>query len=475
MNIVHEPFAEYNTSSGKTKGFDVVIGNPPYVNAIELKKNISINEYTFLKNNYETAKGTVDLYIYFFERSFKIVKQNSFIAFITPNRFLSASYGQALREYIINHLTIETLIDYSDKSVFAEASTYPVISILRKRKLNEYIIKSGKVNSETKEIYLKEYHSSKLKLIDEYIWGFLLNDKLPITEKIISISESLLSVGKINATSTAKEADDYSALVSNSESGYKLINTGTIDPYITTWGVNYLTDKGLKFLTPYLKSDIDVISKNRLYLYNSPKIIISKIGLKCEAYFDKQGNFESINTNCIHSFNSFYLPEYVLCWINSKLYNYLFECLFDGLRMSGGYLLYSAPNLKNTYIKKASLKTQQPFIQKADEMLSLNKELQQINQKFQNTIKRKFDLVELPSKLQHWYLLSYTNFIKELANKKIKLSLSDEADWEAYFIQQSTIVLDIKAKINATDKAIDTMVYELYNLTEAEIEIVENA
>ena len=46
----------------------MVIGNPPYVNANDLKKNLSELEYNYLKNNYETAKGTVDLYIYFFEK-----------------------------------------------------------------------------------------------------------------------------------------------------------------------------------------------------------------------------------------------------------------------------------------------------------------------------------------------------------------------------------------------------------------------
>ena len=51
-------------------GFDVVIGNPPYVNAIELKKSYSTEEYNYLKKNYTTAKGTVDLYIYFFETVF---------------------------------------------------------------------------------------------------------------------------------------------------------------------------------------------------------------------------------------------------------------------------------------------------------------------------------------------------------------------------------------------------------------------
>ena len=61
------------------------------------------------------------------------------------------------------------------------------------------------------------------------------------------------------------------------------------------------------------------------------------------------------------------------------------------------------------------------FIEKADSMLSLNKEFQEHDQKFQRTLERKFSLTQLPKKLQDWYLLSYTDFIKELEKKKIKL------------------------------------------------------
>ncbi len=108
-------------------------------------------------------------------------------------------------------------------------------------------------------------------------------------------------------------------------------------------------------------------------------------------------------------------------------------------------------------------------------ILSLNRALQDVSQKFQRTIQRKFDLADLPKKLQDWYTLSYSEFIKELAKKKVKLSLSDEAEWEEYFNSESKKALELKAQIDATDKEIDQMVYELYGLTEEEIEIVENS
>ncbi|WP_228410920.1 TaqI-like C-terminal specificity domain-containing protein [Chryseobacterium taklimakanense] len=309
--------------------------------------------------------------------------------------------------------------------------------------------------------------------MDDYILGFLLNDKLEITEKIISQSVPLTHCGKINATSTAGEAEDISKLL-NEENGLKLINTGTIDPYFNTWGFEYLTDKGSKYLKPYLPLNNRIVSDNRYKLYQSQKIIISKIGLQCEAFLDDHGEYASINTNCIHSFTSTFIPKYVVCWLNSKLYNYMFECLFDGLRMSGGYLLFSAPNLKNTYIKEITLESQQPFIIKADSMLSLNKELQDISARFEKTCERKFENISFNKKLQNWYSLSYADFIKELTKQKIKLSLSEEAEWADYFDQEKSKALGIQSEITKTDKEIDRMVYELYGLSKEEIEIVEN-
>ena len=93
--------------------------------------------------------------------------------------------------------------------------------------------------------------------------------------------------------------------------------------------------------------------------------------------------------------------------------------------------------------------------------------------KFTRTVQRKFNLDDLSVKLQEWYLLSYPEYIKELAKKRIKLSLSDEAEWEDYFSEQKQKAQTLKAEIDKTDREIDRMVYELYGLTEEEVGIVE--
>ena len=452
-------------------GFDVVIGNPPYVNAIELKKSYSSEEYNYLKKQYVTAKGTVDLYIYFFEKGLSMLKPNGMLAYITPNRFLSASYGTALRQLILSHYSFYQLIDYSDKKVFEDASTYPVITMIENGD-NESVL-CGKFN-DSHELISKNYPSNKLDILENSILGFLLNDKLTITQKIISQSAPLSVVGEINATSTAKEADDYSSLISEEPCGYRLINTGTIDPYFTTWGIFALTKQGKQYITPYLPSDNKEISDNRHSLYSSPKIIISKIGLSCEAFYDKEGIYASIDTNCVHSFNCAFIPEYILCWLNSKLYNYLFECLFDGLRMSGGYLLYSAPNLKNTYVKIIPIDDQKPFITLADKMLTLNSQLQEKRNRFIRRLSDNLEGVKITGALQTFDQMGFVGFVEELKKQKIKLSLVQQDEWEEYFNQYREACHKLSEQIKATDNEIDKRFFDLYGLTKEEREIVIN-
>jgi hypothetical protein len=116
---------------------------------------------------------------------------------------------------------------------------------------------------------------------------------------------------------------------------------------------------------------------------------------------------------------------------------------------------------------------QQSFTEKSDLMISLNKDFHKILDKFQRTFQRKFELEKQSKKLQGWYLLSFDEFTKELSKKKIKLSLTEKSEWEDFFIKESKKALNFKKSIDKTDKEIDTMVSQLYNLTDDKIEIIK--
>ena len=153
----------------------------------------------------------------------------------------------------------------------------------------------------------------------------------------------------------------------------------------------------------------------------------------------------------------------------------MFECLFDGLRMSGGYLLYSAPNLKNTYIKVIPIDAQQPFIALADKMLSLNSQLQEKRTRFLRRLNENFEGIKITTALQSFDQLDFKGFVAELKKQKIKLTLVQQDEWEDYFNQYRQACQELSEQIKATDNEIDNKVFDLYGLTQEEREIVINA
>lgn len=119
--------------------------------------------------------------------------------------------------------------------------------------------------------------------------------------------------------------------------------------------------------------------------------------------------------------------------------------------------------------------TTEELAAKADLMLSLNKELQEVVGKFCRNLQREFGIEKFSKKLENWQDLAYGDFLKELKKLKIELSLSQKAEWEDYFLAEQNKAQALQTQIQSTDQEIDRMVYELYGLNAEEIEIVEKS
>jgi REP element-mobilizing transposase RayT len=115
-------------------GFDVVIGNPPYVHLEKIKETS-----VALKNaNYETYNSQGDIYCVFVEKGVDVLKPNGLISYIMPNKWLQAGYGKPLRLYFLKYRMLE-LIDFGDIQIFDGATTYPCIFSLQKAKPQKQI------------------------------------------------------------------------------------------------------------------------------------------------------------------------------------------------------------------------------------------------------------------------------------------------------------------------------------------------
>lgn len=103
-------------------GFDVIIGNPPYVR----QEMLGAEAKSYFAKNYATYHGMADLYVFFVERGYGLLNQNGKFSYIFPNKWMRAGYGKPLRKYLLDK-RIDEIIDFGDLPVFEDATTYPLI------------------------------------------------------------------------------------------------------------------------------------------------------------------------------------------------------------------------------------------------------------------------------------------------------------------------------------------------------------
>lgn len=124
-----DPFAfDWNIDARWREGFDVVLGNPPYVRQERLK---GIKEH--LEKEYKTYHGMADLFVYFFERGLSVLKEGGRLGFIVTNKWLKSGYGEPLRRLLAKDTTVESIVDFGHAPIFPDADTFPCIVTLAKR------------------------------------------------------------------------------------------------------------------------------------------------------------------------------------------------------------------------------------------------------------------------------------------------------------------------------------------------------
>jgi very-short-patch-repair endonuclease len=122
-------FPEVLDDEGLFTGFDVVIGNPPYVRQEQFKE---LKPY--LQQRYSVYQGTADLYSYFIELGVDLLSEGGHFQYIVANKWMRANYGKPLREWLQKDVNINAIYDFGDLPVFEEATTYPCLLQLSKTK-----------------------------------------------------------------------------------------------------------------------------------------------------------------------------------------------------------------------------------------------------------------------------------------------------------------------------------------------------
>ena len=436
-------------------GFDIVIGNPPYVRQEGLGKYKK-----YFSKNFKVYNGTSDLYTYFIEKGVSLLREGGLFSYIVANKWMRSKYGTNLRDWLTTQ-GIQEIVDFGDLPIFKEATTYPCIIRIQKGQYNDYF-KASKVSSmEFKN--LKNYvtdNSFEVKIASLDTNGWLLSNETShvLMRKLSSTSEPLgkyinnrifygIKTGLNEAFIINKQTKDIMVM----EDGK---NTKLIKPFLMGRDVKRyfpLTKKKYilmipngwtrsmakeapdkwKWLLENYPSVADHLEKFKLqakqrwdhgefwwelrpcdYLqeFEKPKIILSDISLRGNFTLDIEGNFYCGNTGYIIGSDD----KYLLGILNSKLITWYYRNISSTYR--GGYLRFIYQYLVRLPIMKASDKERQTLSDLVDNMLALKLRYSKIESNFTDEKKRlDLELSELDSRIDRFVYKLYGLTEKDIA------------------------------------------------------------
>ncbi|OGS69645.1 MAG: hypothetical protein A3G95_04865, partial [Flavobacteria bacterium RIFCSPLOWO2_12_FULL_31_7] len=364
-------------------GFDVIIGNPPYV----LCQPSNTNEVTLdYYKKFEVASYKIDLFHLFFEKSITLLNEKGKLGFITPNTFLTNKYIQKLRNYILYNTSIETIVNYED-SVFVDAGVDVATIILNKKenlKTNVYTSNKGNLT------FIKSLNQNEWLQDDDNI--FNLNNEF--TFKFIDC----IKVDDICTVTFGLQTKDKSTYVLENKASEEWENC------YTGSDINRFN---LKESTLFFKNNPEEVKAGgswNMDIHHSKKIVVRQVGNPEPIFaFD---NFGYATLNTMYSIvlkDDTFSYYYLLAILNSTLIKFYFLSKYsDGKQL---FPKVKGFQLKELPIKKSSIEKQKPFIKKVELMLSLNKTLQQQQFKVINMLQRDYGLEKPTKKLETWYEL----------------------------------------------------------------------
>jgi hypothetical protein len=386
-------FPEVLNDDGDFVGFDVVIGNPPYINAKELvEKQTLFREYMSHNSQYLTLHQKWDLYIPFIEQSIHISKQG-LCALIIPYPYLNQTYAKLSREFLIKENTLWEIVDLSDLKVFEEAVVNNCIIFYKNQKIKSYKIKVSKfVGQEIKEQNLIDSEdilgaNSVTDLETRKNWDFGTSDFKYLGDLCF------LSIGMVLNADEKKAQGQFvkSDLISN------IVSPIHCKKYIEGKNIDQYQINTIRFLEWNTKRVPSLIRRPTFQeLYENKKIIINKIG-KIKATYDESNLFcdqtirvavlwkdlsnvqnKSIN-NSVTKFSKYSRKQleefsnqidlkFILAILNSNFADYL----LNNIRGVGNIDI-NPEYLKNIPIPYIEIQKQQPLIQMVDEILTAKK------------------------------------------------------------------------------------------------------
>nr|WP_290221156.1 TaqI-like C-terminal specificity domain-containing protein [Trichocoleus desertorum] len=367
-------------------GFDVVIGNPPYVDSEWMTEHLPDWRH-YCTQHYQAASGNWDLFCVFIEQAIALCKPYGLTSLIVPNKLGSASYAAQARQLLTVQNQLLTIRDYSKVPIFPVA-VYPIVYTARKQPPKVTL----QVQYERMEVAANGAIAvATCQWLDyqRYFWqaekpwrlGASLQ-QAELCDRLQSQFPPLSAVAEVLGAATVGEAYAMQSLIADEAcpetTDLKLINSGTIDRYCDLWGHKCLRYLGHAYRYPVIPAtQHSHLPHKRHQQARQPKIIVAGMTQILECMVDATGAFLAGKSTVIilTSLNLHYL----LALLNSKLISFYYRNLYGGDCLKGGYLRIGPQQLRSLPICLAhdSLRPlpKQPLVALVQHLLSLQQQL----------------------------------------------------------------------------------------------------
>lgn len=491
-------------------GFDVVIGNPPYV---QLQSMGAMSD-VYAQCGFETYNKSADLYCLFTERGYSLLKPGGLQSFIMPNKWMLVAYGKELRKFMAK-TDMQQIINFGDVQFFDEATIYVCIFVTKKSCERSKEVMALSLNQKT-------YHGDFLHEVPEQLasypsetfgekeWIIQPKAHFNILQKMqtgVALKDMPISInyGIKTGYNDAFFIDGATMdrLIAEDPKSAELIKPllrgRDIQAWMPEWDDLYLIST-----FPALLLDIDNYPAIKEHLLSFGKERLEQSGAKGARKKTSNKWFETQDT--ISYYEEFSKPKIMYCEItaffpfiydvkgyfcNNKAFmitanddtvNLKYITAILNSRLCKLWIWYNCPELQGgtREIRKVYFENfcipldadQQPLADLTDLQMQHVSQLQQKRSRFLRRLTENFEGIKLTTALQTFDQLDFKAFVAELKKQKIKLSLVQQDEWEDYFTQYAEACRELSTKIAATDSEIDQRVSDLYGLTEEEILII---
>lgn len=502
----------------KAGGFDVVVGNPPYV-----RQEFFTADKPYLQKVYTTYHGVADLYVYFYEKGICLLKPNGWLGYISSNTFFKSGFGITLRDYLSRKVRLSRLVDFGDVQVFEGATTYPTIVVLQKmnptknHQIAFTMVKDDAVNFATLEEHASTMPQGNL---GEASWQLEGVSIAKVRQKIVSKKKTLMEVYGSPFRGILTGLNE--AFVIDQATRDRIVNSnpiaaGLIKPFLEgkdlqRWRTEsqnlylILIKKGWTRQQAGTSNESEAwswlsASYPELASYLQPfEIRGQQRGDKgefwwelraCAYYSDflgpkiiypdlSQGPKFSYSNDEVYFPNTGYFLRadfFLLGLLNSKLNWFFLHGISGAMRGGEWRLRMFSQYIEAIPIPKADAKQKKALGDLAQQC----QEAAEARYKAQQEVLQRIPdlapnpaMAKLSKKLQSWWEMDFQEFMAEI-KKTFKQSIPPEErnGWEKMLTARRQQINDLTAQIASLEQQINTQVYALFGLTDDEIKIVE--